>query len=149
MHPSTSKNMFRVSYNSDVSREWYSRVDLPAVKKRRVYRWGTRWGILGDGWMCEKRETIHSSETMIVEMCSSCSELPPKDVDDLWEEDYCCMKGLEYNGLVFLKGSREEVLEVAKRQGLPMPDLPVLAPSQSTPSKGHDKRKPKSCLIRD
>jgi hypothetical protein len=150
--------MFRISYNSDISCKWRGRTELP-VKKRRIYRWGIHWGILDNQWICEKRIVLESSDSMIVEQCMQSTELPPKDVDDIWEEEYCSMKGLEYNGLVFLKGTREEVLEIAKSQGLPIPGLsglPVLhAPStpvtnaRVTHTRAYDKYDKRKCLIQD
>ena len=157
--------MFRISYNRAISDAWRSRMlELPEPKKRRMYRWGSHWLSIEDKIVCEKRIPHSTSDSMIVEVIepASCTILP-KEIDDLWEEDFIVFpNGIEYNGLVFLKGGKE-VLEIAESQGLPLPSLPPLSslpslpnapkpisPSTSGPAKqNHVVKKSRVCMIRD
>ena len=72
---------------------------------------------------------------MIVEHAIPMSaQIIPKDMDDLWEEEYIPLsKGLEYNGLVIIQGDRETVLRIAEQHGLPTPPLDSL-PSPAFPT---------------
>jgi hypothetical protein len=156
--------MFRVTYSEAISQEWRGRVlEMPETRTRRMYRWGTHWGILGAAWSCETRqESPASTDACIVEVCTPVTvDVLPAEMDDLWEEEYVSFpKGLEYNGLVMIRGDARTVLETAVAQGLPTPVLP-LPESVSAPPykhltytpKPHAKpqalRKERRCFIRD
>ena len=162
--PSYHHTMYRVTFSQAVSDAWRSRITLPDIKQRRVYRWGTLWCSC-DPWTCERRTVEEDTEECRVERCETitCDRLP-MEVDDIWEEDVCAFpKGLEYNGLVSVKGGRESVLETVAAHGLPTPSLPVTmtvtkavttaaVPSQTHTHQPHTQTKPKPksrCLIAD
>ena len=73
------------------------------------------------------------------------------EMDDIWEEDVCTFpKGLDYTGLVSIKGEREQVLETAAAHGLPTPSLPFSANAAKPQVQKLAKAKAKSrCLIAD
>lgn len=119
--------MYRVTYSESVSQEWAARNALGEAQKRRVYRWGTHWGTLASGWSCESRTQVTANDDFLVESCTFVhTDILPKEMDDIWEEEYVSLaKGLEYTGLVILKGDAGTVLELAAAQGLPTPVLPI------------------------
>ncbi len=132
--------MYRITYSEEISEGYRSKIELPEFNtKRRVYRWGTLWGILEDGkWICERRVPILQTAEYIVEVCTShqCDVLP-NEVDDLWEEEYVPLsKGIEYTGLLKVYGDSKTVLEILATHGLPSLTLPAL-PSSALPSTPH------------
>jgi hypothetical protein len=158
--------MYRVTYSEAIS-ETYRRKNMLEIQepnKRRIYRWGTLWGMLeGNKWICERRVVLKQSEDCVIESCTPVScDILPKDMDDLWEEEYIPLsKGIEFTGLVSIMGNAKFVLEGAGNQGLPLPELPTFSelptqppnlhkvPNQHKPkfpTKSHTDRK---CLIRD
>ncbi len=159
--------MYNVTYNERESTAWRRRVhDLGETQKRRIYRWGTHWGILeGDRWRTESRRPQATDwEPGLVEECKILADahIVPMEVDDLWEEEYISLtKGagvLEYNGLVSLRGEARTVLEMAAQQGLPTPALSSPTPPPAVPMtreetkrhQGYQQRRPqRRCLIRD
>ncbi len=133
--------MYRITYSQNISDAFRASADAVTATaaatalKRRIYRWGTLWGILeGEKWTCERRTQLQHTDECLVESCVpvQCDVLP-KEVDDCWEEEYVPLsKGLEYTGLVILKGDARTVLETAGIHGLSVPSLPAL-PQATTP----------------
>jgi hypothetical protein len=125
----TKLPMYRITCSEEISEGYRSKIELPEPLKRRVYRFGTLWGILEDGkWICERRVPILQNAEYIVEACTShqCDVLP-KEIDDLWEEEYVPLsKGIEYTGLLKVHGDYKTVLEILATQGLPSLTLPAL-----------------------
>lgn len=123
--------MYCVTYSETVSQAWAART-APQLEpqKRRVYRWGTHWGILGPSgkWICESRTQMMATDEYLVEACvPRPMDVLPKEMDDIWEEEYISLpKGLEYTGLVILRGDGATVLELAGLHGLPTPVLSAL-----------------------
>ncbi len=167
--PTTTNNpnklpMYRITYSEEISHDYRSKIELPpATLKRRVYRFGTLWGILEDGkWTCERRVPILQTAEYIVEACTvyQCDVLP-KEVDDLWEEEYVPLsKGIEYTGLLKVYGDSKTVLEILATHGLPSLTLPALPSTPSTqtgvpsvkPTHYNNNQKgrtEKRCMIRD
>lgn len=131
-------NIYHVTYGERESEAWRRAHPLEGdVQKRLVYRWGSHWGILeGDRWRIESRVgTAGTWEPGLVEECRPVQDtyIVPVELDDLWEEEYVSLSkgGLEYNGLVMLRGDGRTVLEMAEKQGLPLP--PVVLAQVQTP----------------
>lgn len=144
--------MYRVTYSESVSQAWASRNTLSETQKRRVYRWGTHWGTLGPNkWFCESRVQTTATEDYMVESCVSKQvDILPKDMDDIWEEEYVSFPKGEYTGLVILKGDIGTVLETAASLGLPTPVLPLAVPVATQPRQPWVREKAKSrCMIQD
>ncbi len=149
--------------------------EMPESRKRRVYRWGTRWGTLAERrWSVEIRQPTTANDTTNTYLLEECipqvdTTVIPQEVDDLWEEEYVSLAkdgNLEYNGLVMIRGDARTVLEIAESQGLPVPlnissaalqPLPQSQPQSQTLQKQcqpHYQHKPKwqshnRCMIRD
>lgn len=142
--------MYRITYSESVSQAWAARNTLSESQKRRVYRWGTHWGILGpdNKWLCESRTQMTVSVDYLVEYCAPTSmDILPKEMDDIWEEEYVSFPKGEYTGLVILKGDTGTVLETAAALGLPRPVLPLVIHAARQPLV---REKTKSrCMIQD
>jgi hypothetical protein len=127
--------MYRITYSQTISDAHSLNREESNISKRRIYRWGTLWGILeGEKWICERRIQLHHTDEYLVESCIPVQcDILPKDVDDCWEEEYIPLsKGLEYTGLVIVKGDAKSVLEIVGIQGLPTPSLPIQSSDSNT-----------------
>jgi hypothetical protein len=161
--------MYHITYSERESAAWHRRNmaahELENPQKRRVYRWGSHWGILdGDRWQTESRRPCVANadwEPGLVEECRTIPDahIVPMEVDDIWEEEYVSLaKGaVEYNGLVSIRGDGRTVLEMAAKHGLPTPALKptaVISNSQLPQrnprfQQNQSPRPQRRCLIRD
>ncbi len=102
-------------------------LEMPESQQRRIYRWGSHYGILSDKWICETRKIASECDEYIVYTCQpDLCDLLPMEMDDIWDEEYVSVgKHIEYNGLLSIRGDTSAILETAKLQQLPIPPLPT------------------------
>jgi hypothetical protein len=125
--------MYRVTFSMDLSAQWIRKHPelLNTIVQQRIYRWGSRWGVMKEGkWSVEERfprDDLGSPEYPLVEECRPCGEFaPPKDVEDLWEEEVISINGGEYTGvLTAIVGNQEEMESFCREYDLPVASLPV------------------------
>lgn len=142
--------MIRITYPQTISDAWRVKKTISETQQRRVYRWGATWAY-ANPWKVEKRTTFQETEGILIEICTPTSDhQPPYEVEDMWDEEVFLMPHIEYNGLLSLMGTAQEVQMVMVREGLPSIGLPVLATSmKSKPAKVAPSYKPSRCLITD
>lgn len=137
--------LFRLTLTGSAASTWISnqskqskqsKVALPAPTTRRMYRWGTLWGILGGpnnptGWMVERR-TQHQSDLHLLESVERYSDIsaPPSQVDDVWDEEVIAIGDVEYTGFVSVCLPASVLHQWCIRQGLP--SFPVLETATPT-----------------
>ena len=112
---------------------------LPSVKpiKQRVYRWENKWGYLRQGrtweesWLAEERTFVSSSilgdNTFVVETYTPIENIPPVNIDDLWEEEVVYDKNVTCNNLLSITGSKDDLIRFCKVHSIDMPPAVVNA----------------------
>ncbi len=95
--------MFRLTIQPFVAAKQLTQ-PTTAMQKRRIYRWGDMWGILGlekGLWYVERRRRIHEEEGICLESVEFMPiQAPPPSVDDVWNEEFYDEGGHVWNGLV-------------------------------------------------
>lgn len=136
--------LYRLTFSEKDSELWWerytsSRSQTPPYHKRRIYRWGTMWGILQrsntsgsskDVWVAENRVPAVLSPSLspspslpsahVQEVVTrSQHRLPPPHVDDIWEEEVVHIDDVaEFNGLLSVTGTSTEIQAWCKKYNL-------------------------------
>jgi hypothetical protein len=140
--------MLRVTFNRTLSDSWRNKTPSLSPTVRKLYRWSKYWGTLP--WKVETRTHVLETENYLVEHCIPTDLPPPYDVDDIWEEDVILLPNIEYNGLLSIVGTWQEILGVLQREDLPIPLLPTQLTTQKPPTKHTPvPTKYSKCLIED
>jgi hypothetical protein len=120
-----------------------------APQVRRVYRWGPMWGLLSLAgtrtWVSEKRSVIaENAEGVLESVKRSTYRSPDVHVDDVWDEEVVYPDTLsEYNGLLSVCGTAEEVRGWCLKYELPVPaDIPASVNVAQAMSLPHHHPKP-------
>jgi hypothetical protein len=93
---------------------------------------------------------VLETDDYLVEHCIPTDLPPPYDVDDIWEEDVILLPNIEYNGILSIFGTWQEILGVLQREDLPIPLLPTQLTTQKPPTKHTPvPTKYSKCLIED
>lgn len=126
--------LYRLTLTEEESAQWWktymSVKKQPTVQTRRIYRWGTMWGILqtsktsgsgssGGAWIAENRLNVASSTHILDSVKRSQHLLPPPSIDDLWEEEVVQIDNTaEFNGLLSITGNLLEIQEWCRKHDL-------------------------------
>jgi hypothetical protein len=128
----TNITMYRITYSKELSEQWRKTQSVTNLEPntRRIYRWGTMWGVMAaETWSCESRTSLQDSPSFLVELYTPIRcDILPNQLDDVWEEEYFSISTqIEYNGHLIIKGGRDDVLKIVEQLGLPIPSLPPLS----------------------
>jgi hypothetical protein len=131
--------MFRLTLSNKQSDVWVQKhpdILLSKPQKCRIYRWGTMWGILDQGWSVEQRILLdYPDEVGLLEYVVSCTADVPYQVDDVWEETYFAEDSVRMNGLVSVCLNASDLQKWCRDHDMPVPVLPTITPPVSEPVK--------------
>lgn len=136
---------YRLTFTESVSKQWWEQFKgnkQPFV--RRIYRWGSYWGILDLNtsssvsvptnmrslrpWVTEKRVAITETSAYILESIESCdTKTPPSHIDDCWDEECVNIENIaEYSGLLSVSGLWHDISNWCLKHNVHIPtELPT------------------------
>lgn len=123
--------MYRLTISGAAPNAFLKQLSSVKPIKQKVYRWENKWGYLRKGqtweesWLAEERTFVSSSvlgdNTFVVETYSPIDNLPPVNIDDLWEEEVVCDKNVTCNNLLSITGSNNDLIRFCKLYSIDLP----------------------------
>ena len=110
--------MFRVTLSGKIARDYVQKAKQnPNMETgyMRVYKWDNKCGELWNGnWKCEARrfkaeDTLDGNSIMLEETYDVNVNVPPFEIDDLWDEEYIQVGNVRCGNVLVWTGKKEDV----------------------------------------
>ena len=110
--------MFRVTLSGKIARDYVQKAKQDPKRTTgymRVYKWDNKCGELWNGnWKCEARrfkadQTLDGNSIMLEETYNVPTNVPPFDIDDLWDEEYIQVGNVRCGNVLVWTGKKEEI----------------------------------------